>query len=271
MAEFQVYETHNLSKSLLPFIYHADFVRVGPGLRVNWHENIEFLFCTGGSGYIQCGAEKHPFSPNDLFVVNADTLHTIGSQHSVTYQCLIVDRSFFENNGIPVGNLYFQNLIHNTEISNQFCAIADAYRNFDSKDFCSTVRIRSAVLAFILLLCQQYTTACPSESSPADSAIKQVIVYIRKHITQTITLDALAKETGFSKYHLSRQFKLATGVTIIEHINLARCNEAKRMIEKGSSVSAAALSCGFENLSYFTRTYKKYMGALPSSALNKHT
>ena len=46
---------------------------------------------------------------------------------------------------------------------------------------------------------------------------------------------------------------------------LLKVVEAKRLIESGMSVSAAALSCGFENMSYFSRTYKKYTGTLPSS------
>ena len=50
---------------------------------------------------------------------------------------------------------------------------------------------------------------------------------------------------------------------------MMRCKESKRLIKEGMSVSAAALSCGFENMSYFTKTYKKYMGALPSDGKKK--
>ena len=41
------------------------------------------------------------------------------------------------------------------------------------------------------------------------------------------------------------------------------------MIVGGSSVSTAALSSGFSNLSYFTRTYKKYFGVPPSKTVKK--
>ena len=270
MTEFQVYETHNLSKSLLPFIYHADFVRVGPGHRINWHENIEFLFCTGGDGYIQCGTERYPFTPNDLFVVNADTLHTIGSSDRVTYQCLIVDNSFFTNNGVPVADLFFQNIIQDSQLTDLFIAVSKAYDNFNPKEYCSTLAIRSAVLNFLLLLCQNHTTARPS-SAAADPAVKEAIVYIRTNLTSHISLDLLSAHTGLSKYHLSRQFKSATGKTIIEYINLTRCTEAKRLIKNGSTISAAALACGFENLSYFSRTYKKLLGELPSTVSGKRS
>lgn len=269
MAELHVYETHNISDSPLPFIYHPAFLRIGPSSRINWHENIEFLFCTEGEGYIQCGAERYPFCQNDLFVVNADTLHTIGSQNAVTYQCLIVDRSFFESNALPVTTLYFQNRIRDPQIAQLFTDIADTYRSFDPADFCASAKIRCAVLKFILLLCQNYTTTRPALPS-ADTAVKEVIVYIRNNLKSPITLDLLSAHTGISKYHLSRQFKLATGKTIIEYMNLTRCKEAKHLIESGYTVSSAALACGFENLSYFSRTYKKLLGNLPSAVSVKH-
>ena len=60
------------------------------------------------------------------------------------------------------------------------------------------------------------------------------------------TLDALAAQAGVSKFHLSREFKSTTGLTVVTFINLCRCTEARRLIEEGCSVSEAAATCGFE-------------------------
>jgi len=69
---------------------------------------------------------------------------------------------------------------------------------------------------------------------------------------------------GISKFYLCREFKAYTGSSILQTVNLLRCTQAKLLIEGGATVSQAALSCGFDNLSYFSRTFKKLMGALPS-------
>lgn len=269
MNDQYIYETHNIKNPLLPFIFHPLLIRNGPARRINWHENIEILYCTEGSGYVQCGTEQTPFSTGDLFVVNADTLHSIGSNHSVSYQCLIVDRSFFLENGIPIDQFNFQNRIQDVHFAQLFNSVASAYAQYDPESVLSAAKIRLAVFSFVFLLCQKYAITRTGSVAPTDPYIKMVIIYIRNHFKNSITLDILAAHTGLSKYHLSRQFKAATGKTVIEYINLTRCLEAKRLIENGSTVSAAAFSCGYDNLSYFSRTYKKHLGELPSTVTQK--
>ena len=95
------------------------------------------------------------------------------------------------------------------------------------------------------------------------------MIYIRKHLAERITLDEIAQHVGVNKHYLSREFKQIIGKTIFDTILLLRCTEAKRRLQEGMTVSEAAHACGFENLSYFTRAFKKYNQSLPSSYLQK--
>lgn len=263
-----VYETHAMRDPLLPFIYHHSFkVSQRNGLP-NWHENIELLYCTGGKGWIQCGPDSHPFAQGDIFVVNADTPHSICSEGSVLYQCLIIDNSFCAGNGIPITQLHFQSSIRDETLNDLFCQVSAAYEDFDSSRLCAVADIRCAVLQLLRYLCTHYTTEKPAQTgSAANAHVKDAMIYIRKHLSDPISLDDLAEHVGISKFHLSREFKAFTGKTVIQTVNLIRCTEAKSMIENGAAVCDAAVSCGFENLSYFTRTFKKTFGILPSAFL----
>lgn len=269
MSEQYVYEAHNIHDPLLPFIFHPLFTHIGPTRRINWHKNIEILHCTDGSGYVQYGAKQISFSKGDLMIINADTLHSVGSICPISYQCLIIDNSFFLENGIQIDLLCFQNRINDPELSRLFREIALAYAQHVPGVELSAALIRLSVLSFMIPLCRNYSSKMHTAVSASDPCVKMAIKYIRNHLRDTITLDDLSGHTGLSKYHLSRQFKTATSMSIIEYINLSRCLEAKRLIENGDSVSIAALSCGFNNLSYFSRTYKKHLGELPSSAIRK--
>ena len=49
------------------------------------------------------------------------------------------------------------------------------------------------------------------------------------------------------------------------YINNLRCREAERMLRSGEeTVGEVARRCGFDNLSYFTRTFRAVVGKTPS-------
>ena len=55
-----------------------------------------------------------------------------------------------------------------------------------------------------------------------------------------------------------------TGDSPIVFINKLRCENAKKMLLNGAySVQEAADKCGFESVSYFCKTFKKYIGETP--------
>jgi AraC-like DNA-binding protein len=58
---------------------------------------------------------------------------------------------------------------------------------------------------------------------------------------------------------------MATGKTLVEYINIVRCEHARELLSSGSfNVGESAEQCGFQDISYFSRIYKKYIGILPS-------
>lgn len=266
--DFSTYETHIMKNSLLPFIFHLDTLVDHTDSTPNWHENIEILYCIKGSGIAKYGLESIEFSVGDILVVNADTLHTIISNTQIQYHCLIIDNSFCEDNGIPITTLRFQKLIHNPLLNTQFEQVVKSFQDYDQEKPYAITNIRHAVLGLLLTLCASHID--PNEQtahSVSSERIKKAIAYIRQNIAQKITLDDIADHVGISKFHLSREIKAFTRMTVVDTINQIRCSEAQRMIKNGSSVSAAAISCGFENLSYFTRTFKKFFHVRPSDFL----
>ena len=265
------YENHIMNNPLLPFIFHRDRVSHRPsGGPPNWHDNIELLYCYEGCGKVLCGPQATDFSDGDIFIVNANVPHTFCTNDHLQYYCLIIDNSFFVSNGIPISSLYFQKMIRNTALQDSFQQIVDAFDRYNPKEICSAADIRYAVLGLVRILCSRYTVQDEKNSkSVSNERVKKAIAYIRTNMEKSISLDDISAHVGISKFHLSREFKAFAGMTVIDTVNLIRCTEARRLLKSGSSVSAAAVSCGFENLSYFSRTFKKYFGELPSTLLHK--
>ena len=94
--------------------------------------------------------------------------------------------------------------------------------------------------------------------------VKMTIKYIRDNYSNKLLLEQIATNVYTDKYSLTREFKKVTNQTIVNYINSLRCKKASEMIKDGERVSEAARKNGFTNMSYFTKTFKQYMGVLPS-------
>jgi AraC-like DNA-binding protein len=80
----------------------------------------------------------------------------------------------------------------------------------------------------------------------------------------------LAGKLHVSARYLTDLLKIETGKTTQELIHITLINEAKNKLRTGEiAVSEAAYALGFENMSYFSRLFKKQTGILPS-AYKKH-
>ncbi len=76
-------------------------------------------------------------------------------------------------------------------------------------------------------------------------------------------LDALARKTGYSKYHLCRAFQAATQEplqTYLRRLRLARGAEALR---RGKRVLDVAIECGYQSQEAFHRAFTNMFGVTP--------
>ena len=260
------YETHSSLDPRLPFIFGRGHVSAARRQGANnWHENIELIRITSGTGYIRRGSKDIPVEQGDIFVANSNIPHRVCTEHSLRCTYLIIDNSFFRSNGPDPEKLYFQEVIRDPELNELFDRVQQSYSAYDPEDACTVAEMRYAVLGVLCRLCRFYITAPPSDDrNTVSPPVKQALAYIRGHLDSPLSLESVARQINVSRSYLAREFKACTGQTVVQAINLIRCTQAQQMIENGTSVSHAAAACGYENLSYFSRTFKKLMGHLPS-------
>lgn len=89
--------------------------------------------------------------------------------------------------------------------------------------------------------------------------------YIELHVEDALTLDALAANSGYTKYYLSRLFKNETGVSINTYIKNARIEYAKTLlIGTTDSISEICSRLQFCNRTYFSSEFSKAVGVTPA-------
>lgn len=97
-----------------------------------------------------------------------------------------------------------------------------------------------------------------------DEFLRQVISYIDAHLCERITLEDLAVCVSRSKSSVSHLFEEKMNITPKQYILQKKLALAHKLIEEGTSPTAAAMQVGYENYSNFYRVYRKLFHASPS-------
>lgn len=104
----------------------------------------------------------------------------------------------------------------------------------------------------------------PSNEKVLDS-ILPVVSYMNINYNKQLTLDELAKISGYSKSRFSHLFVKAMGAAPIKYLNNNRLKNACEMLSSSNlSVGEIAYSCGFNDQLYFCRLFKQRFGKSPS-------
>lgn len=250
----------------LPFVFHTEIKRTyfNRSKENNWHDNLEIQICTEGSGAVLLDGEKFEFNKNDIVVVNSNVIHYTGTDTSLTYSCLIVSNEFYKSMGMDLQNITFSSIVKNTALSDMLLELKEIYLN-QVVPF-RIAKLNQIVLQLLITLAEHHIVKKAPRSSKIKNfeTAKSAVSYIRKNYNKKITLDEIAKAVFCDKYALCREFKRLTGQTIFENLNNYRCIKAIDFLSNGYTVAATASLCGFDNLSFFTKTFKKYIGRLPS-------
>lgn len=95
--------------------------------------------------------------------------------------------------------------------------------------------------------------------------IKPALRQISENLQDDTTVSQYAEMCQISETTFRRLFREYTGLSPVEYRNNLRMQSAKRMLMSGKyTVSEVAYACGFDNISFFSRSYKKKFGILPS-------
>jgi len=92
-----------------------------------------------------------------------------------------------------------------------------------------------------------------------------VIKILNDNVYGKITIDDIVKSTSYSKAYVFRQFKLATGKSIIDYFTELKIKKAKELLNENElTVKEISEKLSFDTPNYFTKTFKKVSGFTPT-------
>ncbi len=102
--------------------------------------------------------------------------------------------------------------------------------------------------------------------------ISKVSKYVNDHISEPISLKAVAKHVGLSVNYFSSLFKKELNTSFTSYVNECRINKSKELLKNTDhSLANIATEVGFKNQNYFTTIFKKYTTVTPRQYREKNS
>lgn len=139
----------------------------------------------------------------------------------------------------------------------------------------SAILLKSTVLRIIYEICSDVKNPFINNeniNSPHYMAVKRAKDFIDSNLKQKITLGTLASIVNLSPTYFHKIFTDTLGITPTEYITNARIDKAKELLVKTSlPVYEIAIDCGYENIPYFSYTFKNRTGIAPGEFRKRHS
>lgn len=94
--------------------------------------------------------------------------------------------------------------------------------------------------------------------------LQKVYQFLEENYTVRIDIGEVAKAVHLSTPAFCRFFKKQSGITFTQFVNQFRISRSRKLLLQQKTVTEACYASGFDNLSYFNRTFKKITGENPS-------
>jgi AraC-like DNA-binding protein len=247
----------------------------------HFHEHLEFLYIVTGKALIECGSTTITASAGDLIVVNSNELHYgISLSSDLYYYALIADISLLHSQSVDAAETKFitpmtqkrlllQNYVgDDSKVSSCMLAII---HELEQREFGYELAIKSELYRLLTLLLRGHVATVLTKDEYAErmkniERFTPVFKHIEDSYKDELSVDQLASMANLSRFHFSRLFKELSGHTVTEYITMTRLGKADYLLRHSPlTVSEVAAATGFNDIYYFSRTFKKHKKVSPSS------
>ncbi len=251
--------------------YHARY-----DMSAHWHSEIEIVRILEGSLQLKLDNNSYHASKGDVIFINPETVHS-ATPENCDYECIVFRPDFLYVSTYSC-RFFFDSLLSHEYAVNEFNPCSDnefqqaadeLFEAMQNKTSGYKFRVISAIFKLFGIITDRrlYSDLTANEKAGNKKSIlklKKVLSFMREHFDKQITLEDMANASDTSLKYFSTFFKNMTGKTPFSYLNDYRIEKASQMLANSDkSVTDIAYSCGFNDLSYFIKTFKKTKGVSP--------
>ena len=284
--------------------YYVDAAHPQYQMPVHWHKEWELVRIQKGTLTLHADQQEITGEAGDFFLIRASMLHGFTPQTECIYDCLLFDlSSLFRGSDIiqkylrPVYRMeILPEILYHREKQPELYALADELMRINSSTHSNGTALKNAVTAthspiknipdyhemitiselslfFARILQDGLYTASEKPGIHVPHRIDQirsVLEYIEQQYPNAITLNSMAEVAGMNPKYFCRVFKEVTQQTPMDYVIFYRVEQAAKMLSNTDlSVLEIAMECGFNDCSYFIRTFKRLKAVTPKQYRGK--
>ena len=253
-----------------------DFSRVP----VHWHEEMELIYIKKGKGVVTVDFKQHTVTGPTIVLILPGQLHSIDQfgDEIIEYENIIFNYNMLISKNPDYADTDFITPLIRGKITvpTVFTPVyhyyEDVARPIDACDeICKTkpqgyqLFIKSMLFQFFFILdnrCRNLTP--PPKNKTAIDKMRIVLKYVENNYPEKITIADIAEVAGFSESHFMRYFKETMGTSFIDYLKDYRLTMAARLLQSSdNAIIDIASDVGFDNISYFNRSFKAKYGVSP--------
>ena len=249
-------------------------------MSLHWH--VEFEIIRVLEGTLQVTIDEHEYSvyKDCTIFIPAGCVHS-GTPIDCTYECIVFDMNMLMNKNDSCCRLIRKISDHEIE---PFFMFDETYNDIHQivwkmfnalsvKNDAYQLTVLGTLYDFIgTLYSSKYYNPVPAQPPRNHKRIvqlKKALEYMESSYNKQLSLDDIAGAVNMSSKYFCRFFQEMTHRTPIDYLNNYRIERAcYLLLTTDQSITEVAYNSGFNDLSYFIKTFKRYKGTTPKKYLN---
>ena len=244
-------------------------------MQYHWHTHTELIRIISGTFHLTLDDEIRILNTGDCVYVPSGTLHGGMPYDDCVYECVVFDLQLLAKDNLActrsVTDIITKKITVFPFISDCSEEILPIVRKLchalsekkDGYEFAT----QGYLFLLLSVIMKEHIYAqqiYDSVSASKITSIKNVLSYISDNYANPISLETLSRIAGMNPKYFCRYFKSITERTPIDYLNYYRIECACEMLStRDISIKETAISCGFNDESYFIKTFHKYKGITP--------
>ncbi|MCL2865651.1 MAG: AraC family transcriptional regulator [Lachnospiraceae bacterium] len=246
---------------------------------LHWHVEYELIRVLEGCFQIILDGQSFETKAGTSILIPAGILQE-GIPRDCIYQCIVFDINMLINNNdsccqilrkvmdreVLLENIYAteKKQIHQT-VWSIFDALGSKQQGYQM------IVLGGLYQLFGHIFTQGHYQEAPTQTKGRHRKIRQLktaLEFMESNFNTALSLAEMASSVNMSAKYFCRFFKELTHRTPLDYLNYYRIERAcYQMLTEHQSVTEIAFHTGFNDLSYFIKTFKKYKGVTPKEYL----